>query len=347
MIDYVIMMVILIFLVFEILYNSKFVSVNEHFFDRTNTNSMRGFWCLVVILVHVPTLYQNRIQDMIGSFAYIGVTFFFMTSSYGLTLSQANNPNGIHYFWRKRLPKLLFTSWIISILFSIIDYYFNGTIQLKKVFGINEWVKWLLACYLLFWISNMVFRNQIYSKIGICIMITVGSLLVYFMQRGGFFTRATWTTECYGFVWGILLASFGKEFISFFKEKWLFKWCVLGTIATILGCLYLKYKIIPFAGDYLLKIILGIAITCFILCANTRIELGNSVNMFLGKISFEIYLIHGDVFRLMGKIREWNHSGLYILCCIFLTVFLASAVHIVSDSAVKVLNKMPIMQNDG
>ena len=40
---------------------------NNHFFDKENTNALRGFWCLIVVLVHIPLLYQNRIQDMIGS----------------------------------------------------------------------------------------------------------------------------------------------------------------------------------------------------------------------------------------------------------------------------------------
>lgn len=34
---------------------------NNHFFDKENTNALRGFWCLIVVLVHIPLLYQNRI----------------------------------------------------------------------------------------------------------------------------------------------------------------------------------------------------------------------------------------------------------------------------------------------
>lgn len=25
---------------------------NNHFFDKENTNALRGFWCLIVVLVH-------------------------------------------------------------------------------------------------------------------------------------------------------------------------------------------------------------------------------------------------------------------------------------------------------
>lgn len=44
---------------------------DSHFFNKENSNALRGFWCLIVVLVHVPGAYQNRIQDIIGSFAYI------------------------------------------------------------------------------------------------------------------------------------------------------------------------------------------------------------------------------------------------------------------------------------
>ena len=86
MITYAIMALIMLFLTFELLYKAKYSLDVVHLFDKQNSNAMRGFWCLIVILVHIPVPYQNRIQNMLGSFAYIGVTFFFMTSAYGLRL---------------------------------------------------------------------------------------------------------------------------------------------------------------------------------------------------------------------------------------------------------------------
>ena len=51
----------------------------DSFMSMEDTSFLRGFWCIIVVLVHVPAAYQNTIQDAMGSFAYIGVTFFFMT----------------------------------------------------------------------------------------------------------------------------------------------------------------------------------------------------------------------------------------------------------------------------
>ena len=346
--DELIMILILLFLAFDILFKAKIVPVNENFFDKTNSQAMRGFWCLIVILVHVPALYQNRIQDMIGSFAYIGVTFFFMTSAYGLTLSQDKNSQGISYFWRKRLPKLLITTWVVSILFSVINMcVFGEQFKFTKAFGISEWVKWLIACYFAFWLTNILLKKNNSWKIATCILIVLGSLAVYCLLKNGLYSKTAWTTECFGFIWGIVLASIVNSFSVFFEKKWLLKWGLCTFFSLVLGVGYLKFKTIPFFGDYVLKIILGLAITLFVLIANIRIKFGNSINLFLGTISFEVYLVHGHVFRFLGKIYEWNSSGVFIITSIVATIIVSVIVHYIADGLVKTIMKMPVMQNRG
>ena len=111
---------------------------------------MRGIWCLIVILVHILVPYQNRIQDMLGSFSYIGVTFFFMTLAYVLRLGITKDPDNIRHFWRRRLPKLLIPMFlvnIVSLIFHVLEV--NG-ISLGILMNINGWVQWVLVCYLIF-----------------------------------------------------------------------------------------------------------------------------------------------------------------------------------------------------
>lgn len=98
---------ILLVLAALLLAGAKYRPNGEHFFNRENSGAMRGFWCLIVVLVHIPATYQNRAQDMLGSFAYVGVTFFFLTSACGLRLAAVKRPESLKAFWRNRLPKLL------------------------------------------------------------------------------------------------------------------------------------------------------------------------------------------------------------------------------------------------
>lgn len=157
MITYALMGLIVIFLAFTLLFKAKVNSGDgddtpDHFFDKTNSNAMRGFWCLIVILVHIPAAYQNTIQDMLGSFAYIGVTFFFMTSAFGLKIGETKNPGSIRKYWRKRLPKLLAPCILVNIVGIISALIRTGSFSILSLISINAWVRWLLVCYVFFWI---------------------------------------------------------------------------------------------------------------------------------------------------------------------------------------------------
>lgn len=155
MITYGIMTFILLFLAGLLLVGAEYKPDSKHFFDIDNTNALRGFWCLIVVLVHIPAVYQNPIQDMIGSFAYIGVTFFFMTSAYGLRLAVEKKPESIKCFWRRRLPKLLVPCFITNCL-NVLCCFIEGTeFNALRFIQINGWVQWLLVCYFIFW---MIYR---------------------------------------------------------------------------------------------------------------------------------------------------------------------------------------------
>ncbi len=346
MIDNVIMILTLQFLLFDILYGAQIESDNQSFFNVKNAQAMRGFWCIIVILVHIPALYQNRIQDMIGSFAYIGVTFFFMTSSYGLSLSLDRNPNSIRFFWCKRLPRLLVISWVVNAFEISVDIFvLNKNVIVTRIFAINEWVKWLLACYFFMWISFVVCRGKSIWKVITCLMVVASSLYIYFAVANGHFNRPAWTPECYGFVWGIILSSINNRFRAFFLQNWKIKWMLSTVVSLAFGVAYLKYKPVPFTGSYVLKVVLGLAITLFVLISNVKIDYGNKVNLFIGKISFEVYLIHSIVFEVLAAKIPWLSSGLFILLSIVLTVFAATIIHWVSEKIVAYINGIILVQN--
>ena len=84
------------------------------FMSLEDTNFLRGMWSIIVVLVHIPAAYQNPVQDMLGSFAYIGVTFFFMTSAFGLKYSMAHKKGYMESFWRKRLPPVLVPALLVQ-----------------------------------------------------------------------------------------------------------------------------------------------------------------------------------------------------------------------------------------
>ena len=340
MMDYVIMCLIAGFMALSMLYKAKVNNDDDHFFDIKNTNAMRGFWCLVVMMVHVPLQYQNRIQDMIGSFAYIGVTFFFMTSGYGLTISA--DRKGVKGFWKKRMMKLLTTIWVVNIFASMYYHFVQGNpISIRNILlSWGGWIEWLMGCYVLFWISYMLFNSFHVWKQVCCILLALSSMTVYYLSYIDVITATVWVTECYGFMWGILLATYRDKFIKFFSKRWIV--CLLSSmsVAVLLGFGYLNLKSILFWGEYVLKIVLSAAITIFILIVNVRVSFNNKINKILGELSFEIYLIHGIAFSIVMRVCNGITSGLFIVLSIILSLVLAITIHVIDRKLFSVEHRL-------
>lgn len=141
-----------------------------------------------------------------------------------------------------------------------------------------------------------------------------------------------WIVEPLGFAYGIIAANHADAIKKWFVERWTVKVVILMLISGGLDLAYLKYKPTPFIGDYLLKIVLGIAISAFLFCLIAKLKVRNRANSFLGNISYEVYLLHHGVFALLMAIdRNMMNSGLFIVLSIFITLGLALILKKVSD----------------
>lgn len=342
LIDYA-MMILLLGLFLCTIFKARLHSGgNPDFFDLENTKAMRGLWCIVVVLVHTPAAYQNRIQDLVGSFAYIGVTFYFMASAYGLSLGMRKRPQSIRVFWRNRLPKLLIPQLLVNVLFCGLSFLlFREVPTVKSLLDISPWTKWLLVCYFFFWLSHLLCKDAGGADLLLCVLVTAFSLVLYCLKSAGIVTATIWSTEIFGFLWGLLLAAYLPKMQALCKHKWLLKCAVSCGIALLLGLAYLKCKPVVFLGDYLLKIGLGLAIIGFILLLNTRISLGNKISSFLGGISYEVYLVHYYVFSLTARLLDGLSSGVYILLCIFGSVLCSAVIHRICGYLLKRLYAIP------
>lgn len=315
-----IMLLIVTVLALEVMYGATFNESN--FFDKNSTNALRGLWCIVVVLVHIPLIYQNEIQELIGSFAFVGVTFFFMFSGYGMKLNIKNGKlvDGVA-FWKKRLIRLLLPCGILNIFIFIYES-LNNNVSYTFLFKLDSWVKWLLLCYIIFW-AIYQFENITESEKDfiICLLIIMVSIFSY-INRSNFNT--IWCVEVLGFIYGILLAHLKDWFILKCKKNWNYKCMLLCLISLTVGITYTQLKIIPFWGDYLLKVILGIVIILFLLCMNCKIKIGNKMSYYLGGISYEIYITHRFVLKVMSQ-YELN-SGAYILLVLVITIIIATII---------------------
>lgn len=326
MITYVFMGFLLLGIAFSTLWGAKYTPLKDSFMSIEDATFLRGFWCIIVALVHVPEPYQNRVQNMLGSFAYIGVTFFFLTSAYGLKYNMRKKRGYMNYFWRRRLPSILIPA-LIANAFQVFIYGLNGqAITVLSFININTWVKILLLYYVFFWLIYHVFPKVIkvgcWQDILMCLIVVSCSLID---RLTNFKITSIWIVEPLGFAYGILAANYGEQIKQKVEKRWLVNCFVLMFVSGILGVAYLKFKTLAFFGDYLLKIILGYVITVFIFTVIGKTKVGNKANSFLANISYEVYLLHHIVYKLiiMAIDNGSMNSGLFVVVSLVITIALA------------------------
>ena len=319
-----IIMLILSVLLFLLLVLRDEAGKNNRFFDLDTTSCMRGFWCIVILLVHIPLAYQNTIQDAIGSFAYIGVTFFFMTSGYGLMLKgEKRQGESVWSFWVKRLPKLIVPMLFVNVIRFFVELFAYESASAALLIGITGFVRQLLLFYFLFWIVFYLLPHGIAKQVKMLLLSFLIICFSFFVYFFGGLQLFGWPVESFGFLYGILLAEAKTTFVEWGRQKRYFKILAFGIASLGLGVVYLKFKAIPFLGDFVIRLLLGFFILMLILLLNVNIPIGNKMSRWLGKISYEVYLIHDVSFVILIAWFSKLNSGLFVSLSIIITILLS------------------------
>lgn len=325
-----------LFIVFSFLWKARIVSIdNAQFMSKNATDTLKALCAMIVVMVHFPTPYQNAIQDAVGSFAYVAVTFFFLFSAYGMQWSLSNKPNYLKHFWRGRLVSLLLPHILINIIFCVVQSVNMGLFQVDTLIYANNYVVILLEYCLLFYVV-MVFckfrhvKSFKWAFVLISAVILISSLLLYFLTISPVDGRhgSMWCVERIGLIWGLLLFAFFAKIKKWMGKYTIIKLCLFGIVSIILGILYIKdSKNVFFWGEYLLRALLGLSLVITVLLLVRRLEIGNKITRFLGSISYEIYLSHGFVMSALALNFPALSSGEFILITYFVTILLSWLVH--------------------
>lgn len=303
------------------------------FFSKDYSTVIKGLCCVIVVFVHVPDGFKNTVQDLIGSFAYICVTIFFMLSAYGLRYSFENKEGYSKTFFKNRVLVLL-VPYIISCLLKVACGFspYSGGVRFVYV---------LLLFYIITFIAyNLPLLKSVRGYF-ICGCVLLYSLVGYLTGIGsnlGF----SWNVEALGFVYGFLLAD--RKILDCLKKTikkyTLIRGVLSIAVALIAGVAYLRFKNAYFFGEYLLRIVLGIAIISVVLLFTYRVYIGNAATRFLGQISYYVFLIHGFVMNVLSVVSEWViklNSGVFIMMTFVFTMVFAYLFNLVNTRITKAI----------
>ena len=299
-----------IFILLLIVVLISLLPVNNNYLNVKSTNGLKGFLALGIVFHHLSQWVTTGVE--FSNFNYMGtytVSAFFFLSGYGLYIQNERKEGYLDNFLVKRLSRVIvpviFVSGIYIVYFIsnkyviTINYFINLFVKGSTIIANGWFVDIIILLYVCFYVSFKIFSNR-------TIAILVNTILIV-----GYIILATklgydfwWYNSSLPFALGLIWAKYNKEIDKVLSDYYFI--CII--LVTCLLFISHQYSFIlkklSLVDDYSYGFaanIDNIIFTVFFILIVRKIDFSNKYLLFLGKISFELYMIHGLVISIFGK----------------------------------------------
>ena len=328
-----------------------------------HSTTIRGLLAVTVVLHHLSlTVTHANLFRIFTLAGIVCVSVFFFYSGYGLMVGLLKKADYLRGFFSRRVLRIAFfyllSNLVIWYGFQLTHYkYTLSEIQHGLVTGdpftpYSWYVLTLLILYVLFYICARLFRSP-----GRILMALAGGVFAYYLMVTSQFSWPSWTVDsCLAFVLGAAAAVYRRQERPFgCRLRLLLPAAAASGVALTLAACIPAFRNWAAAGlpsgalfSYQLATplgALGINLLCLVavvLCLRLfrYLSLPEPLFSFLGRISFEIYLYHGLVMRLMrSKVFYLSSDLLYLMAVFAITIPLAWIMHRIGEFLWQVLTR--------
>lgn len=291
-------------------------------FTINESSSFKGILSILIILSHVNFHADLPFFLTITKWAGTKVALFFFISGYGLISSFSKKGKSyLNSFFSKRVWKIIFPLVFISSIFIFLYYLdtggFNGNLIKDLLKGITplpySWFAYIIIIfYTLFY---FVFKTNFSIHTKSIILMLLAFIVSLILYKNGF-DRAWWVSNL-AFPFGMIYKLNENKIISISRTK-IGNFAFVPVALIIAGAFaFLKIEIL-YVFSYIF-----IVLAVIVLLSYSGLPQGRLYN-FLGKVSYETYLIHGGVYYLLrGNNIYIQNNYLYLIVTILLTLILA------------------------
>lgn len=292
------------------------------FCDRKHFFILKGIAIALIIINHVGNLSGKTWFTPLGG---IGVAIFLFCSAYGLTISAQKG--GVEKYWFKKLINVYMPYFIIEIIASIfLKRSFKSSvfsiILLRTKHPYGWYMKYIFGCYLIFYLLFILIKNK---RIFNMVFLLLGIVSFFVFQN-------LQAEQAFSFPLGILIANSNYNFENIKKSKFL----LFGFSFIFIGVFFLALKQLPQVRELnhyvitLINLILKSSVATGLI--NLSYLFSRYIGFFnpVGKISYELYLVHGYLIFIIAQ----NLLGNYFLNTIvflMIVVFVSLLLHIINS----------------
>lgn len=319
---YSIFTILLIWLLL-IVYGCKKTDNYSNALSKENSNAIRGWGAFEIMLGHIGLVTGNVFLFANRKAGILFVGIFFVLSGYGVMYSVKNKKTYLSTFWKIRLNRLC-VPFLLVIILAIIQ---NGKWDFNLLFAGGQWYVWeLILLYLVFYLSA---KSKWVFEINFAIEILM-IIMFYFIGLDN-----PWYGSTVCFSLGIAYCIYKdriKNISSVLRR-------IGGVILTIiLGLSMVGFFMFPnqIVGILFCRNIASVSFCMIIILILEKLSLGNKINLFLGKYSYEIFLIHPLIIKEVSKFKCSDY--MFCIIVIIATIALAVIIHKICELLSKLLN---------
>ncbi len=292
------------------------------FLDFTHTGILKGIAIILIIWGHIG----KRIGiDGIQWIAGIGVSLFLICSGYGLEMSAMKND--LKEFWKKRIINTIFPFYLVSF----IGLWIVGSASVSDVVDVltfrTQWfMNYIIICYLIYFLITFFIQENVkrikFLAVSFAIWFVIDS--VYFVSPEAPFLKAR---QMFTFWSGVIIANKKKEVEQLFsKTSFMITQGIIGVL--FLGLTNLQIvKILPIFITNMLSLLTTAPLAFFAISLTVQYKktFSNTVLIFVGSISYELFLVHNYssvmiecklliliIFSLVTVFLSWLFNVLYM-----------------------------------
>ncbi len=299
--------------------------------ERSHTVALRGLLSILIVLDHSSLLtgcgHSVIVLKRAGPYV---VALFYALSSYGLLASYIKNGYTLKGYWKKRvqgtiIPYLLLYAAAVLIRLLIKEAVSVKEILLSFVNGhplipYSWFILTIVGFYLIFYLSALLAKRDLDLLLALVSFAVFVSVFV--LKKLGF--EDFWFNAAWGIPLGLVWQRFYRSITSAFQRH---PWVYL----TVTGLTALWWILIAeyfFWFGYLARLCSTLSVSVFALLLMCKFRIGNPILRFFGKISLEIYLIHGLlVFILKNLIAPERQPYLFVSLLLAGTILLSWLFH--------------------
>jgi len=348
-------------LLFVILWKVKLTEkgkFNEDYMSLSQSKSIQAI-CIILIMLHhmsqkvshkymVKPLYLKHGLEPFTEIGYLLVGVFFFYSGYGLYKSYKEKEDYLKGFYLNRLTVILLEHVIVTAVFAVIIVKTGIPFSIDSPFTKNgpstvnpySWYIYaLIICYILFHLSFRWYKND-----NVSIGIIIAGVILYILFCNHFMYGGWWYNTILAFPAGILYSKKETgihEKITAHYKRYLILTVVLTIVMFYAGEIVQMFeyeieKSISYPqGQMIIAIIRSVAAVLFafsFVVISMKVRIGNRILDFTGKITLEIYLVHGIFVQMFsyeflqgsGKRIQYISNPLVYVTVVFILTFITA-----------------------